>query len=318
VQRSVPRDLIGRSRCIREVRERVETLARGNLPLLIRGETGTGKELVARLIHQRSARSAGPFVPVNCAAIPEPLLESELFGHEKGAFTGALARRRGRLEQASGGTLFLDEIGDMSITIQAKLLRALESAEIERLGGESRTRVDVRFVAATHHDLETMRKSGTFRDDLFYRLAGAEIKLPSLRDRGDDLDLLAEHFISTAAPRLGLKPRVTRDFVAAIRAYPWPGNVREFLYALEVALQLSEDGTLRVEDLPERVREVRSATRAESAADQPLSCTLPTLAEIELAHIRRVVEIAGGNKTEAARILGVGRSTVMRRLRDGS
>ncbi|UCF18651.1 MAG: sigma-54-dependent Fis family transcriptional regulator, partial [Gemmatimonadota bacterium] len=219
--------------------------------VLLCGETGTGKEVLARAVHQHSQRAEGPFVPVNCAAIPETLLESELFGHEKGSFTGAAGRRVGKIERAAGGTLFLDEVGDMSLQVQAKILRTLEAREVERVGGNATIPVDTRVVAATNRDLRSDVESGRFREDLFYRLAVVVITLPPLRDRGDDIRILAEHFVALyACEYRRAKPGMSPEAADLIRRYPWPGNIRELRNAMERAVLLAAENVILPEHLP--------------------------------------------------------------------
>jgi two-component system response regulator HydG len=252
--------------------------------VLIQGESGTGKELLARIVHENSRRARGPFIAVNCAAIPETLLESELFGHERGAFTGAATRRLGRFERASGGTLFLDEVGDMSPTMQAKILRALQEHEIERVGGDTPVRVDVRVVAATNRDLEAEVAAGRFREDLYYRLAVVVVHLPALRE-------------------------VAPEAAARLRAYAWPGNVRQLRNVVERAVLVADGDVLRAEHLP---REVLSATEPpEPEADGRF---LP-LRELERRHIRRALDLTGGNLGDTARMLGIHRNTLRQKLR---
>jgi DNA-binding NtrC family response regulator len=243
--------LVGRDPAILDVFRMVGRVAASPATVLILGESGTGKELVARAIHRNSGRAAGPFVAINCAAIPEHLLESELFGHEKGAFTGAIARKIGRFERANGGTLLLDEIGDMSLALQSKILRALQEREIERVGGEGRIPVDVRIVAATHRNLRAAIADGTFREDLYFRLAVVTMQLPRLVDRGADLDLLIRHFVAQHAARYGRPLHgIARSVFEALHAHPWPGNIRELRNVTERAVLLARGGVLLPEHLP--------------------------------------------------------------------
>src|SRR2546421_1565668 len=259
--------LIGASEAMQRVRAMIEKVTETDATVLIRGERGTGKELVAHEIHERSlSRRSGAFVAVNCAALPSELIESELFGHEKGAFTGAAARRRGKFEQADGGTLFLDEIGDMSANTQAKLLRALEERHIERLGGNESISVDVRIVSATHRPLEQEIANGNFRADLFYRLRVVTIDIAPLRERREDIPVLAETFARQAAERYGLAPRTIAP--AALRRlveYEWPGNVRELRNAVERAMIMAEGEELTARDLPEEIGGVSKATKEANA-----------------------------------------------------
>jgi DNA-binding NtrC family response regulator len=280
--------LIGNSEAMQRVRSMIEKVAETDATVLVRGESGTGKELVARELHERSShRRKGAFVAVNCAALPSELIESELFGHEKGAFTGAAARRRGKFEQADGGTLFLDEIGDMSANVQAKLLRALEERRIERLGGSDSIPVDVRIVSATHRPLEQDIERGGFRADLFYRLQVVTVEIPPLRDRREDIPLLAETFARQAAERYGLPPRVLAP--SALRRlveYHWPGNVRELRNAVERALILAEGGEVTARDLP--------VTRAAAILGMHRQSLQHKLRELGLA--RRYVTVSDGGE----------------------
>ncbi|HWW75285.1 MAG TPA: sigma-54 dependent transcriptional regulator, partial [Pyrinomonadaceae bacterium] len=272
--------LIGNSEAMNRVRSMIEKVAETDATVLVRGESGTGKELVARELHERSShRRRGSFVAVNCAALPSELIESELFGHEKGAFTGAAARRRGKFEQADGGTLFLDEIGDMSANVQAKLLRALEERRIERLGGNESIPVDVRIVSATHRPLEQEIERGGFRADLFYRLQVVTVEIPPLRERREDIPLLAETFARQAAERYGLPPRTLAP--ATLRRlveYNWPGNVRELRNAVERSMILAEGGEVAAQDLPEEIGGAASKPSKEApaaAAVEPGALAVP-------------------------------------------
>jgi DNA-binding NtrC family response regulator len=301
-------------------------VAETDATVLVRGESGTGKELVARELHERSAaRRRGAFVAVNCAALPSELIESELFGHEKGAFTGAAARRRGKFEQADRGTLFLDEIGDMSATVQAKLLRALEERHIERLGGSESIPVDVRIVSATHRPLEQEITAGNFRADLFYRLRVVTIEIAPLRERREDIPVLAETFARAAAERYGLQTRPLAP--AALRRlveYQWPGNVRELRNAIERAVILAEGDELRVHDLPDELKTVSAASGGETpGADDGKAVNVPFTAdfredrrEFERRYIARCLEESGGNVTRAAVILGMHRQSLQHKLRE--
>ncbi len=300
--------LVGGSAALRKVRRTIGQVAASDASVLILGETGTGKELVARLLHASSRRAAGPFVPVNCAAIPEHLLESEMFGHEKGAFTGAIGRRAGRFERANGGTIFLDEVGDMSHPLQAKILRVLQEREIERVGAVAATGVDVRVVSATHRNLESAIEAGEFRRDLFYRLAVVDVELPPLRERMDDLDPLIAHFAGIFADKhRRVVKEISDSFLAHLRRYRWPGNVRELANAIERAVVVSESGVLRPKHLPDRVRGTTRATAPESAK-------FPSLATVEREHLERALQEAGGNQSEAARLLGIRRQTLRRKM----
>jgi two-component system nitrogen regulation response regulator GlnG len=279
--------------------------------VLVQGESGTGKEVVARTIHQHGPAATGPFVAVNCAAIPENLLESELFGHEKGAFTGAVARKIGRFEQAGGGTLFLDEIADMSLALQAKILRAVQEREIERVGGGESIPVTVRLIAATNRDLQTAIAQGRFREDLYYRLAVVTIQLPRLVDRGDDLILLIAHFARQFAQRYAKRIEALSDrALELLRHHRWVGNVRELRNVIERAAIVATDGTLRTEDLPDELRAEEPGVPERAAGG------LPTLAEAEARHIARVLAHTGGQIGAAADVLGIHRNTLTRKMKE--
>jgi len=297
-------------------RELVETVmkisAAGRVPVLIRGESGSGKEGVARSIHCLSPRADGPWVTLNCSALPEGLLESEMFGHEKGAFTGAHGQKRGLLELADGGTLFLDEIGDLSLALQPKLLRVLETQTFRRVGGSREISVDVRFVAATHRDLKQMVADGSFREDLFYRLNVGTINVPPLRERRQDIIPLAQHFLREAAKALGLQPPVLNAFLEALlENYRWPGNIRELRNVMERAVILAAGEPLDTSHLP---REITGSSAAVSASAET-SAPPATLEEMEKKHILRVLETVGGNKTRAAEYLGITRLTLRNKLK---
>jgi len=265
-----------------------------------------GKEIVARRLHQLSKRAAGPLIPVHCAAYAESLLESELFGHEKGAFTGASAARAGRLELARGGTVFLDEIGDIPLTLQAKLLRVLQEREIEKLGGRRRIPVDVRILSATHRNLEEMIERAEFRQDLYYRLKVVEISLPPLRDRKEDIPKLVRFFLDKYGKREGLRDvRITQDALQKLMRYPFPGNVRELENLVEGALALTTDPVIDSGDLP--LPESTVATGGEE-----LTGDLPKLDDLQRRYVARVLAFTGGNMSKAARILGVDRKTLYR------
>jgi transcriptional regulator with PAS, ATPase and Fis domain len=269
--------------------------------VLIRGESGTGKEVVARAIHFNSPWASEPFIPVNCTALPETLLESELFGHVKGAFTGAVNDRRGRFALAGKGTVFLDEIGDTGPEFQAKILRVLEEGEAYRVGAESPEPIEARVVAATHGDLETRVEEGTFREDLYYRLKIAQVELPALRERPGDLTILADHLLGKAAERLHLDPpALSKEAREALLSHDWPGNVRELENCLTRAMALSTGGVIRIEHL--------GLTPASSASG-PI---FRTMDQVEAEHARRVLEGVGGNKAKAARVLGISKPRLYR------
>ena len=278
--------------------------------MLITGESGTGKELVARAIHHHSPRAAGPFVPVNCVAIPGELAESLFFGHTKGAFTGATADRKGYLELADGGTLFLDEIGDMPATLQGKLLRVLEDGEVTPVGASKSRRVDVRVLAATNADLPAKMAGGDFRQDLYFRLARYTVETPPLRERREDLPLLATHFLSVFASEMGMAaPAIETDALATLRTYPFPGNIRELKNVMERALILSGGQPITRGHLQLFQRSVETNSLPSPAGLLPLNLDA---AEQEL--IRRALDETGGNVAEAARLLGVNRSRIYRRF----
>jgi len=306
--------IIGSSRAMEEVLRKIRLVAPTRMNVLIQGESGTGKELVAREIHAQSPRREKPFVAVNCAAIPETLLESEMFGHERGAFTGAIAARPGKFEMAEGGTLFLDEIGEISPSLQAKLLRAIEQKEMTRVGGSQVIRVDVRILAATNQDLKERVERTTFREDLFYRLNVFNITVPPLRDRREDIPKLAERFLSdvsqeNALPRKRLSPEAHR----LLLSYRWPGNVRELRNAMETSALVSGGDTIGKEDLPPEI----GKGLLPPSSPEPIPLPAPkTLQEIEREAIRSALVETGGNKTRAARILGIGLRTLHRKVKE--
>jgi len=326
VERSQRGALIGTSAGMQRVRAMIERVSETDATVLVRGESGTGKELVARELHEKnSIRSQGPFVAVNCAALPSELIESELFGHEKGAFTGAAARRQGKFEQADGGTLFLDEIGDMSSNVQAKLLRALEERRIERLGGNESIPVDVRIVSATHRPLEQEIATGNFRADLFYRLRVMTIDIPPLRDRREDIPLLAETFTRAAAERYGLPLRqVAQSALRRLVEYEWPGNVRELKNTIERAAIMADGEELRSQDLPDEIVTMPgsgkistdNADSAEGGLAVPFTADFrEDRREFERRYISRCLEHTQGNVTKAAEILGMHRQSLQHKLR---
>jgi DNA-binding NtrC family response regulator len=291
-----------------EITRRIAAAAR--TPVLIRGESGTGKERVAQAIHGLSSRSSGPWITLNCSAIAEGLLESEMFGHEKGAFTDAVASKRGLLELADGGTLFLDEIGDLSLALQPKLLRVIETQAFRRVGGQRELRVDVRFVAATNRDLNELIRQGRFREDLYYRLNVASIDVPPLRERREDILQLARHFLCDAAAVMGIRENAI-DHLAETRltSYSWPGNVRELRNVMERALILSGGAVIRPEHLPKELCTAVPCMAREGTV-VPFA-----LAELEKRHIQRVLDYCMGNKTKAASLLGISRLTLRNKIR---
>jgi two-component system response regulator HydG len=319
--------LLGDAPAFRAVLETLRQAAPTSATVLLTGESGTGKELAARLVHDLSPRAAGPFVPIHCAAIPESLLESELFGHEKGAFTGAASRKEGRFERAAGGTLFLDEVGEMSLSVQVKLLRFLQDGVLERVGGNEPIPVDARIVAATNRDLAAEVKAGRFREDLFYRLDVVSVRLPPLRDRPEDVLLLASEFLRRVAEKL---PKHVTGFTpaaaAALERYAWPGNVRELQHAVERAVILTHGEVVDVGDLPDSVRAASAgpepaggaagAGAAGGAAGAP-AIVIPLgtpMDEVERIVIRRTLEQTKGDKNLAAQILGIAARTIYRKL----
>jgi Nif-specific regulatory protein len=301
--------IVGRSAAMQKVYARIALAAGTEATVLLRGETGTGKGLLARAIHANSQRQAGPFVTLDCTTLAAELAESELFGHERGAFTGADRRVRGRLELSDGGTLFLDEIGDLPLALQGKLLRFLQERAFERVGGRETLQADARVVCATHRDLAREVAEGRFREDLYYRVRVVEIEVPPLRRRGpDEIAMLARHFADHYAERHGRpRPEIAPEAMRALCAHGWAGNVRELEHCIESAVVLSTDGRIVDELLP------ASARDPATTAGAPLPPGLP-LEEVERRHVRATVEACGGNKTEAARLLGIGRNRVARLL----
>jgi DNA-binding NtrC family response regulator len=313
--------LLGNSNPMQQVRAMIEKVADTDATVLVRGESGTGKELVARELHERSStRQSGAFVAVNCAALPTELIESELFGHEKGAFTGAAARRKGKFEQANGGTLFLDEIGDMSANVQAKLLRALEDRRIERLGGDESIAVDVRVVSATHRALEDEIETGNFRADLFYRLRVVTIDIAPLRERREDIPVLAAAFAQQAGQRHSLPERaVGREAMRRLMDYDWPGNVRELKNVIERAAIMSEGDELTAAaiDLPSPQKKNAAETSLNGNLLVPYTSDFrDDRREFERRYIARCLEESGGNVTRAASILGMHRQSLQHKLRE--
>ena len=298
-------ELIGQSPAMKRVFELVETVAPTDATVLITGESGTGKEIVARAIHAASPRRYMPMVVIHCGALPESLLESELFGHERGAFTGAQCRKKGKFEVADGGTVFLDEIGDISLKTQTDLLRVLQEKQIVRLGSNQTVTVDFRVIAATNKNLETLVKEGTFRADLYYRLNVFAIELPALRERREDIPMLAAHFLAKYATQMNRPaPRVSAQALDVLVQYHWPGNVRELENAVERALLISREGEIQPQDFP---FQTRPAANGEASGR--------TLEDVERVHIQRVLEDTNWNLSRTARILDIDRTTLYNKLR---
>lgn len=308
-------EMLGKSEAMRVVFRTLEKVADVKTTVLIQGESGTGKELVARALHSKSARAQKPFVAVNCGAIPETLLESELFGHKRGAFTDANADKKGLFEQADGGTLFLDEIGEMPLSLQVKLLRALQESTIRRLGDTRDVRVDVRLVAATVRDLEHEVKAARFREDLFYRLNVLPIHVPALRERRDDIPMLVEHFLAKNNARLSTHVReVAPDALKTLYDYDWPGNVRELENTLERAVVLTDSDVLSAADLPERLRRPRDVLAVPIDSDE-LSIKKTTRV-LEERLIRRALDKTRGNRTAAAKILEISHRALLYKIKE--
>jgi two-component system response regulator HydG len=302
--------LIAQSPAMQTVLDLVERVAPTDATLLIQGESGTGKEVIAKAVHHASARAARPFVAVNCGAVPEPLLESELFGYMRGAFTGAAVNKLGLFEEADGGTLFLDEVAEMPAALQVKLLRALQSGEVRRLGATQASTIDVRVVSATNGDLAARISQGTFREDLFYRLNVIQIVLPPLRDRREDIPALAEHFLARSATKLGRGLRLAPATLERLLRYPWPGNVRELENAIERATILARGDVVEPDDLPPHV------SAGLQLGPSPALPSPMTLADAERVHILQTLERFGRNHSGAAEALGIGRTTLWRKLKE--
>lgn len=315
--------MIGRDTAMQTMFQQISQLASANGPVLVVGESGTGKELVARAIHDESDRADGPFQAVNCAGVPAELLESEFFGHEAGAFTGAVKARKGLFSQATGGTLFLDELGEMPMALQAKLLRVLQDGVIRPVGSNKEHQVDVRVVAATNKDLEQLIKNGTFREDLFYRLETFTLRIPPLRERGEDLDLLAVHLLQRYAMQMGREINgYSQEALDTLRGYEFPGNVRELQNAVERAVTFCQSDTIGPEHLPTRIRgqsrpPIPVQRGTDAIMDQLMQGPmLPTLDTLEKRYIHYVLEQVKGNKRRAAAVLDVSRRTLYRKLEE--
>ena len=301
--------IIGKSGKVASLMETINQVAPSKATVLITGESGTGKELVADAIESLSARHGKPFIKVHCASLSSTLLESELFGHEKGAFTGATSQKKGRFELADGGTLFLDEIGEIDAATQVKLLRVLQEREFERVGGEKTISVDVRVIAATNRDLKEEVRKGNFREDLYFRLAVVEINVPPLRERKEDIDLLSLSFVKEVAKENGREiDGISPHARKALFSYSWPGNIRELKNCMESAVVMAKGKTIEFDDLPSHIR-------GESEKEKAISLELPiTMEEAEKALIMETISFASGNKTKAAELLGIGRKTLHRKL----
>jgi len=308
-------EIVGRSQVVVRALERIDTIAASAAPVLILGESGTGKELVARRLRAMSSRADKPFVVVNCAAFPETLIEAELFGHEKGAFTGAQQKREGRFKAADGGTLFLDEVAEIPLTVQAKLLRVLQEGVFEPIGSNTSVQVNVRVISATHRNLKKRIAEGLFREDLYYRLNVIDVHLPPLRDRRGDLPILIDHFLKVAISRGALPPKgMSPRAFAALSEYPFPGNVRELQHAIEHAAVLARGGEIEVEHLP---RDIVGATEANPASSmgthfRPLSIAVK---EFEREYLLRALAASGGKKGQSADLLGISRKNLWEKLR---
>ncbi len=310
--------IYGQSQAMRTLFEQIKQIAMGSGPVLMAGESGTGKELVARAIHACSERCQGPFQAINCAGIPENLMESEFFGHAAGAFTGAQKARQGLFQEAEGGSLLLDEIAEMPLSLQSKLLRILQDGRVRPVGGNQETQVDVRVLAATNQDMETAVKEGRFRDDLFYRLETFMLRIPPLRERGEDVELLAARFLALFSARMEKRIQgFTEQALELIRGYSFPGNVRELQNAIERAVTFCEDKRIRPEHLPARIRDndtVPSGNLSFPLAEYFNAKSPPPLKEVEHAYIKHVLEQTGGNKRKAADILGISRRSLYQKL----
>lgn len=307
-------EILAQSKIMKDVLKTVDQIAQSNATVLIEGESGTGKELIAHRIHELSARKHQPFVAVHCAALTETLLSSELFGHERGAFTGASERKIGRFERAHQGTLFLDEIGEISPSTQVKLLRVLQEGELERVGGTKTIKVDVRLVCATNKNLLEEVKAGKFREDLYYRLNVIYLKMPALKDRKEDIPLLISAFIKSSSLANAKKiTGIAPEAVSALQAYDWPGNIRELKNIIERMVVLSSDGELKIINIPEDIRHPKNFQPRSGGA---LETSHNSLSDIERDHIRRVLEEVRGNKSMAAKKLGISRRTLYRKIEE--
>jgi len=308
--------LTGNGEGVRMINETIKTVKDSSSTVLITGGTGTGKELVARALHFCSKRKDTPFIAVNCAAIPKELIESELFGCERGAYTGAHARRIGKFEEASGGTIFLDELGELDIGVQAKILRVLQEKEIVRLGGNTKIKVDCRVIASTNRDLRQEVREGRFREDLFYRINVIEIKVPALRDRKEDIPFLVSKFVHEFSAKEQKRVNVSEQVLEVFREYQWPGNVRQLMNVIERAVVLARGDSITLSDLPEEFNPIGKAP--EKIQTVSAVTERKTLWEIELQAIRESLQKCGGNKSKAAKMLGISRKAFYKRLNDAS
>jgi len=306
--------IIGNAAPMRNLIQQMRQLAPSNISVLITGESGTGKELVAQAIHNNSKRRDKMFVPLNCAGLSQSILEDELFGHVRGAFTGAEKDRQGRFEYADGGTLFLDEVGDMPLQMQAKLLRVLESGEVVRLGANEARHVDVRLISATNHDLAQLVKNGEFREDLYFRIKGVGLHIPSLRERREDIGLLVKHYVQKFAQQMERSvPEVSEDAMMQLMQYDWPGNVRELMNVIQNLMVLVEGDRVEPRHLPEEIRQAGGAESDQAAWPETAGMSLD---QIEKQAIRNALRLNHGNREQAARMLGIGERTLYRKLRE--
>jgi two-component system response regulator HydG len=305
-------DLVGQGPAVEALKRFIQKVGPTDSTVLLRGETGTGKDLVAAAIHRASGRRDHPFVAVDCASLHDNLLQSELFGHERGAFTGAVKMRHGLFEAAHGGTIFLDEVGDVSPALQASLLRILETSRFRRVGGARELEVDVRLIAATNRDLERMISEGRFRQDLFFRLNAIHVELVPLRQRLADIPVLADHFLARHNARYGTRKSLAPDAVEAMLDHAWPGNVRELRHAVERAAVLADGDEIRAADLPPELRSVARSEQHEPGPPEPL---LPLL-EVERRHLQRVLDHAGGHRARAAAVLGISERSLYRKIQE--
>jgi two-component system response regulator HydG len=309
--------MIGNSPEMHDIIDRLKHIAPTNATVLIQGETGTGKELVARALHNNSPRKNKPFVPLNCTALNENLLEDELFGHEPGAYTGGDRLRKGKFEFANGGTLFLDEVGDMPLTLQAKLLRVIEDGQVYRVGGNEAIKVNVRIISATHRDLDAAVRAGTFRQDVYFRLKVVTLKLPSLRDRRVDIPLLADHFRKEFSQRHGKHiTNIAAEVRRALTSYSWPGNVRELRNLIDSMVVLDRDGVLGLDDLPEGSELLQQIQRPPEGSTNVTSLIGRPMDEVEQYYIQKALELTNGNREDAAKLLKIGERTLYRKIKE--